>query len=117
MGRKFLSNEVFVNRLKEKGILEKITPLEEYKGKNTKILFKCNVCGHEWKTRPDHITSGNGCPKCRDIKNHNKYAKTHEQFILELKEKGVLDKVEILEKYYANDVPILVRCKKCGYEF
>lgn len=117
MGRKFLSNEVFVNRLKEKGILEKITPLEEYKGKNTKILFKCNVCGHEWKTRPDHITNGNGCPKCRDIKNHNKYAKTHEQFISELKEKGILDKIEILEEYYANDVPILVRCKKCGYEW
>lgn len=117
MGRKFLSNEVFVNRLKEKGILEKITPLEEYKGKNTKILFKCNVCGHEWKTRPDHITSGNGCPKCRDIKNHNKYAKTHEQFISELKEKGILDKIEILEEYYANDVPIIVRCKKCGYEW
>ena len=117
MGRKKKTNEEFILDLEKRGRLEKITPLEEYKGTNTKILFKCNTCGYEWKTRPDHILNGNGCPKCRDMVNHNKYAKTHKQFIVELEEKGILEKIDVLEEYYANDIPILVRCKKCGYEW
>ena len=117
MGRKKKTNEEFILDLEKRGRLEKITLLEEYKGINTKILFKCNTCGYEWKTRPDHILNGNGCPKCRDMVNHNKYAKTHKQFIVELEEKGILEKIDVLEEYYANDIPILVRCKKCGYEW
>ena len=117
MGRKLISNEVFVNRLREKRILEKLIPLEEYKGKDTKILFKCNICGYEWKTRTDHIINGCGCPMCCNKQRHEKYAKTHNQFISELKQKGILDKIEVLEEYYTNATPILVKCKKCGYEW
>ena len=112
-----MTNETFLKRLSETGSLERVTPMEEYQGRDVKILFRCNTCGYEWKTRPDHITGGCGCPKCRDVANHKKYAKTHEQFIKELKEKGILDKIEVLGEYYANDSPIFVQCKECGYKW
>ncbi len=40
-------------------------PVEDYKGKNIKILFKCNRCGELYKQRPDaHINQKQGHRKC-----------------------------------------------------
>ena len=40
-----------------------IIALEEYKGSSTKILHRCQK-GHEWKTHPESVLAGNGCPSC-----------------------------------------------------
>ena len=40
-----------------------IIALEEYKGSMTKILHRCQK-GHEWKTHPESVLSGSGCPSC-----------------------------------------------------
>ena len=117
MGRKKISNEVYTKRLQQLGVLEKIELLEEYRGKNSKILCRCKKCGHEWRTRTDHLTSGNGCPNCRNTYFHKLYVKTHEEFINELKEKGIDNKIEVIGKYINNETKIRVRCKKCGYEW
>lgn len=111
------TNECFIETLKENGILENITPLETYKGVKYKMLFRCNKCGHEWRAKTGHIIEGFGCPKCRNNYFHEKYAKTHEQFINDLTDKGILSSIEVLGKYYANDKLILVKCKKCGYQW
>lgn len=55
------SNEQFLQELKEKNI--DVFPLEEYKGDNTLILFRCS-CGENWKTTPRRVLIGNHCKKC-----------------------------------------------------
>lgn len=117
MGRKKISNEVYTKRLQQLGVLEKIELLEEYRGKNSKILCRCKKCGYEWRTRTDHLTNGNGCPNCRNTYFRGLYVKTHEKFINELKEKGIDNKIEVIGKYINNETKIRVRCKKCGYEW
>lgn len=56
-----LSNEEFLQQLKDNNI--DVLPLEEYKGYNTEILFKCS-CGDLWKTIPQRVLLGNHCKKC-----------------------------------------------------
>ncbi|RAP49356.1 MAG: hypothetical protein BZ138_07770 [Methanosphaera sp. rholeuAM270] len=38
--------------------------IDEYSGKNTRALFKCLECGHEWRATPYAVLHGAGCPKC-----------------------------------------------------
>jgi hypothetical protein len=43
--------------------------VEDYKGYDTIILWKCNICSNEWKASPNNIISkGSGCPDCGQIK-------------------------------------------------
>lgn len=35
-----------------------------YQGANNHMEFVCNTCGNEWSTKPTHLLSGHGCPKC-----------------------------------------------------
>ncbi len=41
-----------------------IAPLEEYHNNKTKMLFQCLVCNYEWKTAPNTVLMGCGCPNC-----------------------------------------------------
>lgn len=54
-----------------------IINLEPYIGSKKKIEHKCLVCNHEWKTSPDSIFLGSGCPNCNRrggrCKNHPGY--------------------------------------------
>ena len=56
------SNEEFLNRLKTVG--SDIEALDEYVNNHTKIRFQCKICGNQWKTVPNSILSGHGCPNC-----------------------------------------------------
>lgn len=38
----------------------------EYVNINTKLLWKCLKCDHEWKAIPSSIRTGRWCPKCRE---------------------------------------------------
>lgn len=107
------TNEIFVKELYE--INPDITPLEEYISAKTKILIKCNVCGHQWRTTPDRLLQSNGCPECLKIKLHNKQVKTNEQFLKELKEVNPM--LTPLEPYYNDHTKILVRCDIHNYEW
>ncbi len=56
------SNEEFRRKVEKLNL--SVTPLEEYTRSNIKILFKCNVCGNQWRATPNNILRGGGCPKC-----------------------------------------------------
>lgn len=56
------SREVFINELAE--IAPEICALEDYGGDGSRLLVKCQICGHEWKATPNHLLQGHGCPKC-----------------------------------------------------
>ena len=64
----------------------------EYNGVHTKVLLKCNICGHEfWQTPHDHL-QGNGCPFCKESK-------------LEKSVALLLDKANIIYKrWYQYDI-------------
>lgn len=69
--RQRMTNEEFLKRLRnEHGDL--IEALEPYVVSNIKISFKCNTCGYVWKTTPDHILRGCGCPCCKFPKGERK---------------------------------------------
>ena len=56
------SNEAFLNQLSE--VSPDIDALDEYVNNHTKIRFQCKICGKQWKTVPNSILSGHGCPSC-----------------------------------------------------
>lgn len=58
--------------------LHKINPdievLGTYKMSLKKIQCKCKKCGHEWKTLPNSLLQGTGCPKCKTTKGEKRIA-------------------------------------------
>lgn len=60
---KKLTNEEFLQRLKDKNI--PYIPLEEYKTTATKIKWRCyKNPNHIFEATPNHILGGKGCPYC-----------------------------------------------------
>lgn len=54
--REFLSELSLANNLVE--------PLGRYVSSKTRMRFKCKRCGHVWKSTPDAVLHGGGCPAC-----------------------------------------------------
>jgi very-short-patch-repair endonuclease len=104
-GNKKLNKEIVNTRLAGRYVL-----IEEYKNINTKSLFKCFECSHEWKTQPDHLlNSKSGCPICslKEMKISN------EEFDKRLELCGsMLDRCENLN---GIDKKINFKCKKCNH--
>lgn len=71
-----LSNDEFLKRL-QNVFGDKYSPLEEYKGMNTNIDVKCNVCCKTWSVRPANLFSGYGCPHCKE----SNYEKTVREYL------------------------------------
>ena len=89
--------------------------LEEYTGSNNKILCKCKVCGHVWNASPGRLIRDRGCPKCGLIRRSISQTTTNEEFIEELS--VINPDIEPLEEYSNSHKKILVRCKRCKYEW
>ena len=83
--------------------------LEQYINTHTKILFKHNICNHEYPVTPSDFLSGHRCPKCQ----HRSYIKTNEEFKQEVFNL-VSDEYEFLEEYINNRTDILIRHNNCG---
>lgn len=77
--------------------------LENYLGNKIPILHK-HICGYEWRTRPNDILSGYGCPSC----SNNKKKNTDEYKTLLPKD------ITALEEYINAVTPILHK-HICGH--
>lgn len=91
-----------------------IEALEKYITSSIKILHKHSKCGTTWYATPNTILSGQigqACPKCK-IKTVK--LKTHDQYILDLKERRN-NEFEVLEKYIKGYIEILHKHTTCGY--
>jgi very-short-patch-repair endonuclease len=91
--------------------------LGEYTNTNTKITMKHKKCGNIFEAHPSRmINRGHGCPKCAIIKVGNGLRKTIDTF-----KDDVMDilgpEYEVLGDYKNNKTPILMRHKKCGFEY
>lgn len=107
------NNDEFLIELKKAN--PNVVALETYINSSTKILFKCRVCGHEWKTIPYSLLHGHGCPICgREVAN-TKTRKSNEIFLKELG--SILPTVVPCEEYKSALSYMKCRCKICGYEW
>lgn len=123
-GCKQCSNDVLANKhiktqeqyIKEvKDINPDIEVIGEYKGAHKRIAHKCLVHNITWDTSPTSILMGCGCKECAKEKHYAKSAKTHNQYVEELKIAN--PNIDVLEKYIDSLTPILHKCKKDGYEW
>ena len=88
-----------------------IEPIENYQTSQTKILHKCKICGYEWYVTPHSLLHNSGCPKCA-----NRVPITHISFLNSLPI-NIKNNLDILGEYEGADIPILCKCKICGFEF
>ena len=88
------------------------TVLGKYKNNRTPTLMRHEVCGHEWKIRPDDFFQGKRCPFC----NGSGKRTTQEEFEIKVKRQSGGEYIA-LEKYQESRTPLLMRHKSCGYEW
>ena len=105
------TNEEWLAKVKElKG--DEFTFLDEYVDNKTKLTCLHNVCGYEWKTKPNRFKAGSLCIKCR-AKNR---MKTNDEFVKEVFDM-VGDEYTFLEEYKGATTPIKYRHNTCGTEY
>lgn len=75
----------------------------QYINATTPIEHKCKKDGYIWKTTPNNILCGHGCPKCSGV-----ILKTHDQYVQDLAEKNPY--VTVIEQYINARTPILHKC-------
>ena len=104
---KNITNEEFVEKLKISR--PNLTPLEEYKGYNEKIKFKCNNCNYEFYSKPSILIyrHANLCKKCSSWKDSSD--KRKENFINKLN--NFNKNVDIIGNYINMETQIECKCK------
>lgn len=103
-----VTNEEFQKRFKEK-YGDEFTLLDEYIDSRTKMRIRHNseYCGNHIRVmRADAILKKLHCRVCEGLEYNNKTFR-----------RKIKDEIEILEEYKNRDEKILVRCKKCKYEW
>ena len=85
--------------------------VEKYQTAKLKVLCQCLVCGNEWRTKPNNLLQGQGCPKCARLKNAQKSALTHEEFIQRVYRTNPC--IEVIGTYKTAHSKINVMCKNC----
>ena len=112
-----ITQEIYLKRLKE---LNRDTfPLEDIIDTRTPILHKCNICGYEWKIRPNDMLRkrkiGHICPACHSsngiIKGYNDMWTKNPEIA------KLLVNPEDGYKYSKHsNTKLLFRCPDCGKE-
>ena len=108
LGVKHRNNEEFIRDVNI--INPQIEPLEQFVKTDTKIKFRCKICGHIWSAKPNHILEGHGCPECGGSRN-----KTNEEFLHEIN--LVNPDINPITPYVNAKTKITCLCKTCGKEF
>ena len=83
--------------------------VEKYVNAQTAILHHCLLHDVYWKVLPGNALAGKGCKECMKEKNRNKFIKSHNTYISQLKE--INPNIIVLEQYIDSNTPILHLCK------
>lgn len=59
-----ITDEIFKDKVQE--INPDIEVIDKYINARTQMFFRCKTCGNEWKTTPEIIMVGCGCPICKE---------------------------------------------------
>lgn len=90
--------------------------MSKYENCSTKILFRHNKCGNEFKMKPNGFLSGNRCPKCSIASRTLLKSKTNERFVEQVKER-FQDEYSLVTKYVNRGTNIIFKHNLCGHEF
>ena len=108
-----LSKEEFITR--ELDLLSGEYELTgEYITTNIKTLFRHNVCGYEWETKPHLFHRGHRCPKCANFRRSKKRRLTKDEFCK--REEDILSgEYEFAGEYINTNTKTLFKHTRCGY--
>ena len=108
------------NRMEEyeyRDRLSRINPnimaIDKYQDSKTQILHKCLIHNFVWRTSPASVLQGCGCPKCKSEKIGDKLRKTHDEYVLELK--NINPNIMVIDIYVDIKTPIMHKCLIDGY--
>ena len=109
-----LTNNEFMERLKNNHNYENIIVLGKYKNVSSKIKCKCKTCKNIWESRAgDLLHSQVGCPICS-----GHVVQPHEMFLQKFKSKNpYCDNIKFLSKYSGALKKIKCKCALCNYEW
>lgn len=96
-------------------ILPEITVIGEYESVRSKILVRCNVCGHEWSPASRSLLGGEGCPICAKEKRAKSRRKSQQDFESDLR--SVSPNIIVLGEYKGTHSKIKCRCIKHNNEW
>lgn len=86
-----------------------IEVLGTYVNAITPIRHRCKKDGNIWNISPNNLLRGYGCPICKVRENSLRFAKTQEQYMLEVN--NLNKNIEVVGKYINAFTPILHKCK------
>lgn len=109
MGRKAITNEVFVEKMLM--INPNILFLNKYIQRTQKMKCQCKVCGHIWETFPCNLLNGCRCRNCLALINR----KTHCDFLNEMK--TIHPTITVLDKYINAHTKLEVSCNICNWKW
>lgn len=89
---------------------------ENYINCNTKLIIKC-FCGQIFETSFIKFKTRNKrqCNECGNYNKNKDRVKTHEQFLIDIHEKGIDKEYKILGQYISALQPIMIQHLKCGH--
>ena len=98
------TNEEFIQKVKAR--LNYIEVLDEYKGAQAKVRYKCLKCGYISSARAGNLMLGHGCPICTHAGKI-----PHEEFVKRIKAKNPT--IKILNKYNNSETLMECECRIC----
>lgn len=97
-----VTHEDFKQKLHK--INSNIKVMSKYTKSVEKVKCKCNICGWEWKAKPNGLLNGYGCPRCKASKGERNISdildKHNIKFIPQYKFEGCKDKKLLLFDFY-----------------
>lgn len=114
VNRRKYTNDEFLKILAEE--MPNVEALDDYKGQSVKIKVRCKVCCYTWNTAPITLLRDHkGCYYCGKKRTGEKLKLTNDEFIEKLK--SINPDILPLEDYKDSRTKILVRCKRCGFQW
>lgn len=109
-----LTNNEFLDMLKNNPHYKNIGVIGKYKKISGKIKCECKICKNIWEPRAaDLIYSKVGCPVCS-----GNVVQTHDIYLQKLKTKNPnCENIELLSEYLGSTKRIKCKCKLCNYEW
>ena len=85
-------------------------------GSNYKAWFKCNKCGHEWKSSVSNRTKNKNCPACanRVINNSNRLSTNYPNLVKDWDPSNEKSPDEFV---YGSNFIVKWICHKCGFKW
>lgn len=113
-----ITKEIFIERAKEIHQDKYDYSKAIINGSKNYCTIICKKCGNEFEQQISAHLQGNGCPKCSNIRKKLKEQEKNKELFLKQAKEIYQDKYDYSKINYINAVtPVLIRCKKCNYEF